>query len=288
MLDLGLDCFGLEIGILSQIQGDEYQVLHCLHGGDIPLEDGACFSLDRTYCALTMAADGPVGIECMGETLHHTHPAYRDFQLESYLGTPVFVGGKVFGTLNFSSPIARDRKFHQVDFDAVQLMAAWLGSELARLQKEEQLRRAEERFRLALDASPGAMVIMDQSGTIAHVNIEALRLFDYSYEQIIGREVDVLLPETSRSGADVLAEWIREAVSCIDQLQIPVTISIGAATVEGSPLTGSSKDTATDLLTRADVALYRAKEMGRNRVALCTGSRGKTGPRSEVPPNYPA
>jgi len=198
LLDLGRERFNLEIAILAQIRGQEYVVEHCRVPADVPLSPRDVFDLGRTYCAETMAVNGPVGLENVGASEFCHHPAYADFRLESYLGTPVVVDGRVYGTLNFSSPLARPRTFGEVDYDALQLMSAWLGGELGRLHREDQVRGAEERFRLALDASPGAMVITDLAGVIVHVNLQALELFDYSFEQIVGRSVDILLPEGLR------------------------------------------------------------------------------------------
>lgn len=46
-----------------------------------------------------------------------------------------------------------------------------------------------------LDASPDAMVIVDQNGIIVYVNLQAQYLFLYSREELLGESVDVLLPE---------------------------------------------------------------------------------------------
>lgn len=83
-----------------------------------------------------------------------------------------------------------------------------------------------------------------------------------------GEEFAVILPNQSLSGAAKVAERIRLRV---EQLGLPnptatsqhVTVSIGAATAFPAP------DAEANLLVAtADAALYRAKHMGRNRIAL--------------------
>jgi PAS domain S-box-containing protein len=59
-------------------------------------------------------------------------------------------------------------------------------------------RRADERFRLAIDAAPTGMLLMSLTGTIVMVNAEIEHLFGYSRAQLIGRQVEILVPERFR------------------------------------------------------------------------------------------
>ena len=142
ILELGLKRFDLDIGILSNIPDSVYTVVKQVSPTDVPLHDGDVFQLGNTYCSITLAANGPVGFEHIAQTEVSTHPAYESFGLEAYIGVPVYVKGEVYGTLNFSSPKPRPRVFSEVDIDALQLMAAWVGSELSRRQTEEELKQA--------------------------------------------------------------------------------------------------------------------------------------------------
>lgn len=82
-------------------------------------------------------------------------------------------------------------------------------------------------------------------------------------------ELVVLFPEQDLGGAQIAAERLRHA---IESLSIPhtargpgkvVTVSAGVAQLE--PVDGRE---FAAILTRADQALYRAKELGRNRVEV--------------------
>lgn len=61
-------------------------------------------------------------------------------------------------------------------------------------------RRAEARFRTAVEASPNGMVMVDRTGRIVLVNREVERLFGYDREELLGRSIDLLVPATSRAG----------------------------------------------------------------------------------------
>ena len=79
-----------------------------------------------------------------------------------------------------------------------------------------------------------------------------------------GEEFVLLLPDTGRDQAVVVAEKVRVAVASLGLSEIsqPVTASLGVATV---PDDAADADT---LIRAADRALYAAKGNGRNRVEL--------------------
>jgi diguanylate cyclase (GGDEF)-like protein len=82
-----------------------------------------------------------------------------------------------------------------------------------------------------------------------------------------GDEFLVLLPETDLEGADALAEKIRSAAAAEvfgdGDLRFQLTLSIGASTL-------FDDESGNDMIARADMALYEAKEQGRNRVEKST------------------
>jgi PAS domain S-box-containing protein len=57
---------------------------------------------------------------------------------------------------------------------------------------------ADEKFRLAVEACPNGMVMTDAAGQIVLVNTETERLFGYRRDQLIGRSIEILLPERMR------------------------------------------------------------------------------------------
>ncbi|MSP89859.1 MAG: sensor domain-containing diguanylate cyclase [Alphaproteobacteria bacterium] len=84
--------------------------------------------------------------------------------------------------------------------------------------------------------------------------------------QVGGEEFVILLPETPAVNALVLANRLREGLGSIrievDAASVRFTVSIG--------ITGClyANDTVDDALKRAELALYAAKDAGRNRVEL--------------------
>lgn len=89
-----------------------------------------------------------------------------------------------------------------------------------------------------------------------------------------GDEFVAILPQTTREGACVLADRVKCAVeSAAFPLVAPgvITVSLGVATYPENGIT------AGELLESADIALYAAKQSGKNRVTLAASDVGVRG-----------
>lgn len=144
---------------------------------------------------------------------------------------------------------------------------------------------AKELKRMQRDGTDLSLLLLDIdhfkriNDTWGHqIGDECLRLVAQTIGQHIRRDSDtlarvggeefcILLPNTSAAGAIFLGETIRSAVAAlspeINGQHLSITISIGiASSSQQLPMPPEQ------LLNLADKALYRAKKLGRNRVAL--------------------
>jgi len=100
---------------------------------------------------------------------------------------------------------------------------------------------------------------------LAQLIKETLRTLD-AVGRYGGEEFIVVLPHTSYEEARLTGERVRQKVAArpfrAGLSPIPVTVSVGVATYPSEKV-----DSANTLIREADLALYRAKQSGRNRVA---------------------
>ena len=108
---------------------------------------------------------------------------------------------------------------------------------------------ADERFRLAVEAFPNGVVLVNNQGQIVLVNSQAEKLFGYSRAELIGQAVEVLIPERFRGAhvghtAGFLASPQRRAMGMGRELfgrrkdgtEFPVEIGLSPIQSEEGPL----------------------------------------------------
>jgi signal transduction histidine kinase/ActR/RegA family two-component response regulator len=141
---------GLSMGLISRIEDETCQVEHFVRRETgLPDLSQQQLSLAFSYCSLAYHAHDVIAIHQMERSAYADHPAYQTYGMESYIGAPIWVDGKLYGTINFSSLNVR-KPFSQEEKEFVRMLARWIGSTMERSRKEQELIQAK---RQAEDAS---------------------------------------------------------------------------------------------------------------------------------------
>lgn len=120
-------------------------------------------------------------------------------------------------------------------------------------------KKSDQKFRSLLEAAPDAMVVVDRNSKILLVNTQAVKVFGWSKEELVGRNIDMLVPERFRDrhtearhaffshpcarpmGADLELFALRK-----DATELPVEISLSPLeTEEGMLVISAIRDVTT-------------------------------------------
>jgi PAS domain S-box-containing protein len=91
---------------------------------------------------------------------------------------------------------SRVRRFFQFVSNALRLPGS-AALTAANARNTEQ-KRATDRFRLALEAAPAGMLMLDEAGRIVLVNAQIESLFGYPRAELLGQTIEMLVPERFR------------------------------------------------------------------------------------------
>lgn len=186
-LIVGKEYFGLEFGIISHVVGQDYTVEVQSSPKDT-LYDGQLFPLGLTYCKTTLELDDVLAITDVTKSKYSGHPCHTELNLVSYIGAPVRVNSEIYGTINFSSPKARQLKYDEIDDSFMRLLARWAGSFLERQFALEEITRLSK----AIEQIDDTVMIANKDGEITFVNDAYCIHTGYSREESIGKKTCIL------------------------------------------------------------------------------------------------
>lgn len=123
--------------------------------------------------------------------------ASRLLQLSAFVGISVLISSLNDSRRRAVEALADERA--QLE-DRITARTAELADVNDSLRAEIDRRsRSERNFRGLIDAAPDAIIVINRDGRILKVNVEAERMFGYSRDEMLGRDVELIVPERFRA-----------------------------------------------------------------------------------------
>jgi signal transduction histidine kinase/CHASE3 domain sensor protein len=129
-LKVGCKLFDLEIGKLCKI--DSNQQINKMINVVVPenfntiLQKNMEVPLERTFCSIPFNEEKIVLLHNIATSDYKTYPCYEFANLGTYIAAPIYVYGKKYGTINFSSFKARKISYKEADHDLLYLIGKFI------------------------------------------------------------------------------------------------------------------------------------------------------------------
>ncbi len=215
----------------------------------------------------------------MPSPYHEEHDGYLSRYIETHVKKIIGIGREVTGLRRDGSTFPLHLSVGEMAVAGERKFTGILHDLSDRVRLEERLRASEARWRSVVESAVDAIIVIDARGHIEAFNPAAERLFGYSEQEVVGRNVSLLMPSPYHDEHDgYLARYLATGVQKIiglgrevtgrrrDGTMFPLHLSVGETSVAGErKFTGILHDLSARVIIekqlREQTALARLGEM---------------------------
>jgi PAS domain S-box-containing protein len=178
---------------------------------------------------------------------HEQHDAYLARYLDTGAAKIIGIGREVTGRRRNGTTFPLHLSVGEMSINGERKFTGMLHDLGERVRLEEELRTSEARWRSVIESAVDGIVVIDAHGRIEAFNPAAERLFGHREREVIGRNVNVLMPSPYHEEHDTyLARHLATGVQKIigtgrevtgrrqDGSTFPLHLSVGKMTVGGA------------------------------------------------------
>ena len=134
------------------------------------------------------------------ERFRGAHPNHREQYHTQPRTRPMGIGLELYGRRKDGAEFPVDIMLSPVETAEGRVVLSVVRNITPRKKAEEAMRASERRFRSLFEFSPDAIIMSDQEGKIVEANAQTERFFGYGRSELIGKKIEVLVPERFRNG----------------------------------------------------------------------------------------
>ena len=156
------------------------------------------------------------------------------------------------------------------------LVTAAIRNISVRKEAEKRMAQMEGRYRGLLEAAPDAMVVVNRSGEIVLLNVQAEKQFGYRRDELLGQQVTNIIPQgfaerliadDLRSAEDALAQQIGTGIELIgrrkDTSEFPIELMLSPLqSAEGILVTAAIRDISVRKAAETHLAQMESRYRG--------------------------
>ena len=208
-LEIGSRYLGLPYGTVSRIQGKQYQIkISFGHANPRPVDS----PLSNYFCEFALNDQDVFSVDEISKSEYVNHYAVDHMKVDTYIGVPIWLQGKIYGTLSFDSEHSRHQPYDDLDKDFMRLLSRWVGITLERWQSQSEQQLMLDRFEKLCNQLPGFLYQYQ-------LNADGRNFFPFAssgIEEIHGIKAEDVKEDASTVFAMIHSDdigWVSESIS---------------------------------------------------------------------------
>ena len=118
-------------------------------------------------------------------------------EIRSQMAVPLLFGKRIIGIV-FADNLTRTDAFSQKNLDLLESIGNQLAGVIENARLLDQVRESEDQYHSVVEDTPGLINRFTPDGTITFVNQEYCRFFGRKYDELIGMNIQSVIPEEDR------------------------------------------------------------------------------------------
>lgn len=163
---------------------------------------------EGTAIGRALQLNQPIVIEDVREDRHLRLPEFmREHKVTSSMAVVIQGRDRSFGVLSVDT--AGRRVFTGEDIHFLEAISNVLATAISRIQFEHELRDTAARLKGIVDTAVDGIITINERGIVETMNPAAERIFGYGIDEVVGRNISMLMPEPYQSEHDGYLERYR-------------------------------------------------------------------------------
>ncbi|MFV2058362.1 MAG: PhnD/SsuA/transferrin family substrate-binding protein, partial [Thiohalomonadales bacterium] len=145
ILNIGCKFLHTEFACVNEVDSSKQtnSIVEFLAPAESWLKQGYCVPLENTFCDAVIKQESIIVINDAEDSQWKSSIAYQLSGFRSYIAAPIFVNGKIFGSINFSSKSPRVEAYSKADEQFVELMGNFTSAALGRQIAQDKINEAK-------------------------------------------------------------------------------------------------------------------------------------------------
>ncbi|MGH1536857.1 MAG: ATP-binding protein [Gammaproteobacteria bacterium] len=206
ILKEGVNYLGLDCGVICKIENKILSIAYSQCPKKYQISTNLPYKLEETFCSYTYKYNDIVAAHNISNSDLNHFPEHIDAGINCYLGTPLYIHGRIYGTVSFSDFKTKNEPFSEREKSFVRLISQWIGNEMMRSQYIDYLHDTENRLEDAVEELTNTNSELESFTYVASHDLqEPLRMIS-NFTDLLEKNYSKNLDKTATEYLEILSK----------------------------------------------------------------------------------